>query len=47
MPFVAFSSVRLSTVTRTPPRARVAAIPGPIMPVPMTAAVRKRVFDMQ
>ena len=35
----AASAVRLSKVTRTPPRARVRAIPGPIIPVPTTLAV--------
>ena len=38
-PFPAPSPVRLSMVASTPPNPRVAVIPGPIMPVPMTAAV--------
>ena len=39
-PRAAFSALRLRTVVRQPPSASVRAIPGPIIPVPITAAFR-------
>src|SRR5579883_1660906 len=40
-PAAAVSGARLTMVERTPPKARLRAMPGPIMPVPMTAAEGK------
>ena len=40
------SARRLGSTVRRPPRASAMAIPGPIIPVPITAPVRNVVFDL-
>ena len=45
-PSAAVCAARLRRVARTPPRARVSAIPGPIIPVPTTLAAANLVCDI-